>query len=228
VSSGLGPLVGRLPFDVPVVIGRDEAQRLARVELAKQDYAKDDQTLVQKVIQWLLDRIGDALDRATQTSPLGWFGLLGIVVLVVLVIVAVRRRTGALGRSAYDAAMFDVGDHSAADFRATAEAYAEAGAWAEALRARLRAVVRDLEERGLVDARPGRTADEIARDGGTALPTVAADLRAGARLFDDVWYGGRAADERSYQQLVALDRAVSSARPGGSARRDDRAPAVPR
>lgn len=221
-------VVARLPLDVPVVIGRDEAQRLARIELAKQGYARDDQTWVQKAITWLLVKIGELLDRASTTSPLGWFGLLGIAVVVALVIVAVRRRTGALGRSAYDAAQFDVGDRSAADFRAAAESYAASGAWAEAVRARLRAVVRDLEERGLVDARPGRTADEIARDGGTALPSVASGLRAGARLFDDVWYGGRPADEASYRQMVALDRDVAAARPGGTARRDPLAPAAPR
>ncbi len=224
----LGAVLARAPFDVPVVIGREEAQRLARLELARQEYQKDDQTWVQKAIQWLLDRINDVLDRATTTSPLGWFGLLGIVVLVVLIVVAVRRRTGALGRSAYDAAQFDVGDRSAADFRSAADAYAASGAWAEAVRARLRAVVRELEERGLVDARPGRTADEIARDGGTALPSVASGLRAGARLFDDVWYGGRPADARSYEQLVALGEAVSSAKPGGRAARDPLAPAAPR
>lgn len=225
---GLGTVLARLPLDVPVVIGREEAQRLARLELAKQEYAKDDETWVQKAITWLLERIDDVLERATSTSPLGGFGLLGIVALVVLVAVAVRRRTGPLGRAAYDAAQFDVGDRSAADFRAAAEAYAASGAWAEAVRARLRAVVRDLEERGLVDARPGRTADEIARDGGTALPSVATDLRAGARLFDDVWYGGRPADASSYQRMVALDRAVASARPGGGARRDPLSPAAPR
>lgn len=224
----LSTVVARLPLDVPVVIGREEAQRLARLELAKQEYAKDDQTWVQKAIAWLLDRIGDVLDRATTTSPLGWFGLLGIVAVVVLVVIAIRRRTGPLGRAAYDATQFDVGDRSAADFRAAAETYAASGAWAEAVRARLRAVVRDLEERGLVDARPGRTADEIARDGGTALPAVAGDLRAGARLFDDIWYGGRPADSASYQQLVALDRAVASAKPGGAARRDPLVPAAPR
>ena len=82
----LGAVLARAPFDVPVVIGREEAQRLARLELARQEYQKDDQTWVQKAIQWLLDRINDVLDRATTTSPLGWFGLLGIVVLVVLYI----------------------------------------------------------------------------------------------------------------------------------------------
>lgn len=218
----------RLPYDVPVVIGREEAQRLARVELARREYQQDDEPLVQRAIQWILDKVGAALDAASQTSPLGWFGLLGVILVVVLVVIAVRRRTGALSRAVRDRALFEVGDESASDFRAAAERYAAGGAWAEAVRARLRAVVKDLEERGLVDARPGRTADEIARDGGVALPSVAADLRAGARTFDDVWYGGRTADRRTYDQLVSLDRAVAAARPDGAGRRDDLSPAVPR
>jgi hypothetical protein len=228
VTAPLGVLAAVLPLDVPITIGREEAQRLARLELAKPEYARDDQTLVQRAISWLVDRINDVLDAATHSSPLGWFGLLGLALVLALVVVAVRRRTGALGRASNDAALFDVGLHSAADYRAAAERYAESGAWAEAVRARLRAVVRDLEERGLVDARPGRTADEIASEAGIALPSVAVDLRSGARAFDDVWYGGRLADAGTYDRLVAVDRAVAAARPGGTARRGDLAPAAPR
>ena len=120
------------------------------------------------------------------------------------------------------------GDRSAADFRADAERFAASGAWAEAVRSRLRAVVRELEERGLVDARPGRTADEIALDAGMRLPSVAADLRAAARLFDDVWYGGRTADSASYDPLVAVDEAVAVATPGAGAADARRPMAVPR
>jgi hypothetical protein len=228
VTAPLDVLAAALPLDVPITIGREEAQRLARLELAKPEYARDDQTLVQRAISWIVDRINEVLDAATHSSPLGWFGLLGLALVLGLVVVAVRRRTGALGRASHDAAIFDVGLHSAADYRAAAERYAASGAWAEAVRARLRAVVRDLEERGLVDARPGRTADEIASEAGVALPSVAADLRSGARAFDDVWYGGRVADAGTYDRLVAVDRAVAAARPGGTARRRDLAPAAPR
>ena len=44
---------------------------------------------------------------------------------------------------------------------------------------RYRALVRSLEERGLVDERPGRTADEAAAEGAAALPTAAGLLPAG-------------------------------------------------
>jgi len=224
------PLVvvtGRAPFDVPITLGRDEAQRLARIELANPAYTGDDEPWTQKVLRWVLERIARLLDTVGGSSPLGWFGILGVVALVVLVVVVVRRRTGTLTRGPASSALFTDADRTAADFRAEADSFATSGAWAEAVRARLRAVVRDVEERGLVDVRPGRTADEIARDAGRALPTVAADLRTAARLFDDVWYGGRTADSPSYDRLVAVDRAVASARPGDRAG-SDRTVAVPR
>jgi hypothetical protein len=217
-----------LPADVPVVIGRDAAQRLARVELARPEYAHQDETLVQRVISWILERIGDLLARVGGASPLAWFGIAGLIVLVVLVTVAVRRRTGSLGREPSAASLFTDDTRNARHYREDADRFAAAGAWAEAVRARLRAVVRDLEERDLVDARPGRTADEIARDAGAALPSVAGALHDGARTFDDVWYGGRTADATSYQRLVDLDTAVAAARPGDPVRRGMLAPAAPR
>lgn len=206
-------LAARLPVDVPVVLGRDEAQRLARLELARPEYAADGQPWTQRAIGWLLDRIAQLLQVVGGTSPLGWFGLLGLVLLVAVAAAAVRRRTGRLAVLRPASSPLDGGGRDADDLRAEAERLAAAGAWAEAVRARLRAVVRALEERGLVDARPGRTADEIAAEAGAALPAVAVDIRSAARIFDDVWYGGRPAGPAAYDRLVDLDRAVAVARP---------------
>ena len=216
-----------LPLDVPVDIGRDEATQLARLELAKPLYAGDDEPFVQRAIRWLLDRIAELLDRAAGTSPLGWFGLLGVAVLVALVVVAVRRRTGSLGRAGSDVLLLDGSTADAVAHRADAERFAAAGAYAEAVRSRLRAIVRELEDRGLVDARPGRTADEVARDAGRRLPSAASDLRLGARIFDDIWYGGRTADASAYARLVEIDATVTRARPA-SELLADLGPAAPR
>ena len=214
-------------FTVPVELGRDEAQRLARLELTNPQYQHDDESLVSKAIRWILDRISELMDRVSSSSPQFWLGAVGVVIVVVLLVVAIRRRTGPLKRAGGRAAAFELGDRSAAEHRAEAERLAASGAWAEAVRERLRAIVRDLEDRGLVDARPGRTADEIARDAGAALPSVAAPMRDGARYFDDVWYGGRSADADGYRRLVELDDATAAARPGARAGRDD-VLAVPR
>lgn len=218
----------RLPYDVPVDISREDAQRLARLELAKPEYTRQEESLVSRILTWIGDRINDALDAASGVSPLAWLGLLGLVVLVVLVVVAVRRRTGALSRST-SAPLFEGRERSAADHRKESERLAEAGAYAEAVRERLRAIVRDLQERGIVEDLPGRTADEIARDAGTVLPAASADLRSAARLFDDIWYGGRTADRAAYDRLVEVERIVRDARPGqGGGTSGDRPLAVPR
>ena len=79
---------------------------------------------------------------------------------------------------------------------------------------RLRATVRGLEERDLLDTRAGRTADEAAAEAGRALPTLADELRAAARTFDEVRYGGRTADAATDARLRTLDDAVRRTKPG--------------
>ncbi len=148
---------------------------------------------------------------ATPGGP-GW--LVVLVLLVVAAGVAVRLRVGPLAtRAAGDLALFGGRPRSAAEHRAAADAHAARGDWAGAVRERLRAVIRSLEERAVLDERPGRTADEAAAEAGAALPSCAADLRRAARLFDDVWYGGRAADAGSDAALRDLDQKVRAARP---------------
>jgi hypothetical protein len=85
-----------------------------------------------------------------------------------------------------------------------------AGQWAEAIRERLRAIARDLEERVILDPRPGRTADELAREAGAVLPV---DLGPGVQVFDEVWYGDRPGTAEGYQLLKDLDEAVRKAKP---------------
>ncbi len=77
----------------------------------------------------------------------------------------------------------------------------------------MRALVRALEDRAVLDPRPGRTADEAATEAGRSLPAHASRLRAAARVFDDVTYGGRTADAAAYQRLCALDRDIETAKP---------------
>jgi hypothetical protein len=199
---------------VPVQLDRELARRLAESELARPEYQRDRPGLLERAATWLLDRLGELLDRAGDVSPGGWPGLLATLVVLVLVAVAIRLRTGPLAASGGgDRVVVVGGSHSAARHRAVADALAAQQAWAAAVRERLRAVVRDLEERGLLDPRPGRTADEVAREAGAILPVCAADLREAARLFDDVWYGARPATAEHDRFLRGLDERVRAARP---------------
>ena len=199
---------------VPVDLGRDEAARLAREELAKQVYRDAGPGLVERLVRWLLEQAGRLLDGAAGVSPGGYSGLIVVLLLVAAAVVAVRLKVGPLGRrAARDEALFVGRTRTAAQHRAAADAHAAAGAWAEAVRERLRAVVRSLEQRAVLDERAGRTADEAAAEAGRALPSCAAGLRAAAVLFDEIWYGGRPAGPESYAALRDLDAQVQAARP---------------
>ena len=199
---------------VPVDLGRDEAAQLAREELAKQVYRDAGPGLVERLVRWLLEQAGRLLDGAAGVSPGGYSGLVVVLLLVAAAVVAVRLKVGPLGRrAAREEALFVGRTRTAAQHRAAADAHAAAGSWAEAVRDRLRAVVRSLEERAVLDERAGRTADEAAADAGRALPSCAAGLRAAAVLFDEIWYGGRPAGPESYAALRDLDAQVQAARP---------------
>lgn len=199
---------------VPVDLGRDEAAQLAREELAKQVYRDAGPGLVERLVRWLLEQAGRLLDGAAGVSPGGYSGLVVVLLLVAAAVVAVRLKVGPLGRrAAREEALFVGRTRTAAQHRAAADAHAAAGAWAEAVRERLRAVVRSLEERAVLDERAGRTADEAAAEAGRALPSCAAGLRAAAVLFDEIWYGGRPAGPESYAALRDLDAQVQATRP---------------
>lgn len=199
---------------VPVDLTAEEAREAAERELADPIYHQDDPSLLGRGLKWLLTELGELLRRAEDASPGGYAGLVAIAVLAVLAVVAIRLQLGPIARTATsDSALFDQAPRSAAEHRATADAHAADGAWADAVRERLRAIVRGLEERDLLEARPGRTADEAAAEAGRVLLACATGLREAAELFDEVWYGGRAATAWMDERLRAVDAEVARNRP---------------
>jgi hypothetical protein len=202
-----------LPLAVPVELGREAARDAAREELSRQVYQQARPGLAQRALQWLYEHVLELLDNVGSASPGGFAGVIAIVLLIVAAIVAVRLRVGPFGKARRtEDALFVGGPRSAAEYRRAADAHAAAGESADAVRERLRAVIRSLEERALLDPRPGRTADEAALEAGAALPECAASLRAAARVFYEIWYGGRAASAASDQVLRDLDEQVRTSR----------------
>jgi hypothetical protein len=78
-------------------------------------------------------------------------------------------------------------------FLALADRLAADGRYAEAVRERLRAIVRELVDLGVIENRPGWTVTELARAAGYARPPVRPSLDAASLLFSDLWYGQRPA-----------------------------------
>ena len=194
--------------------GRDEAADAARRELGRPQYDQAQPPLLLRLVGRLLRALGDLLD-GLGGLPGGPLGTVLLLALLAGLVAAVVVRLGRPGRPGAPPPLFAGARALTADgHRAAAEQAAADGRWPDAVRERLRAVVRDLEARGVLDPRPGRTAGEVARDGGAALPPVADDLRRAAAVFDDVWYGGRPAGPASYDVLVQLDDRVRGARAG--------------
>ncbi|MFD4631913.1 DUF4129 domain-containing protein [Streptomyces sp. NPDC058284] len=211
---GAAPLLPRTGDDPPVTISRDPAREAAERELSKPMYHENDPSLLQRALNRFWGWVDDLFSAASGVTPGGGLGLLVILIAVVLVALALWWRLGTPRRAAASApALFDDRPRSAAEHRAASEAHAARAHWNQAVQERMRAVVRALEERALLDPRPGRTADEAAAEAGRTLPAHADRLRSAAHEFDDVTYGGRTADEAAYLRLAGLDRDLEHTKP---------------
>lgn len=198
----------------PVTIPRGTARDAARRELSKGMYHDGDPSLFQRAVTRVWNWFGDLLDAAAGITPGGGLGLTVIVLLAVGIAAALWWRLGSPRRNPTSSApLFDAGPRTAAEHRATAAAHAAQGHWNRAVQERMRAVVRSLEERALIEPRPGRTADEAAAEAAASLPGHTDRLHTAARQFDDVAYGGRSADEAAYERLAALDEDLERTRP---------------
>ncbi|CAM5588401.1 Membrane protein OS=Streptomyces microflavus OX=1919 GN=Smic_29150 PE=4 SV=1 [Streptomyces microflavus] len=196
---------GDIPVDTPC-----PTREAAESELSKPMYHENDPNFLQRGLNHVWDWVAGVFDAAAGAAPGGPAGLVVLVLVVIGLAVALWWRPGTPQRSSRpaDALFENDGPRSAAQHRAAADTAALR--WTEAVQERMRAIVRSLEERALLDPRPGRTADEAAAEAGRALPDHATRPRSAARDFDDVTYGGRTA---AYLALRALDTELDEAKP---------------
>ncbi|WP_254389008.1 DUF4129 domain-containing protein [Streptomyces sp. AC550_RSS872] len=207
-------LLARSDGEPPLTIPRDPAREAARRELSKGMYHENDPSWFQRALDAFWGWVEDLFSSTSTVTPGGPLGLVVVVLLIVAVLGALWWRLGTPRRQpTSSAALFDDRPRSAAEHRAAAEAHAAQGHWNQAVQERMRAIVRSLEERALLDVRPGRTADEAAAEAGRSLPSHTDRLRAAARDFDDVTYGGRTATQHSYQRIAELDSALENTKP---------------
>lgn len=190
-------------------IDRDAAHEAAQRELAKPIYPKA--SLTDRFSEWLQDLLYRIAQEGSQL-PGGWFTIsVLLIILAVAIVVAVRiaRRTMRTDRGG-EQALLDSRERTAAQYRATAELHAAQGDWSPAIRNRLRAIARQLEEDHVLEAVPGRTATELAADAGAAVPALATELADAAIAFNDVSYGEQPGTEAGYRMIADLDDRVRS------------------
>lgn len=205
-------------------IDRETAHELAQRELAKPIYPKT--SLMDRIGEWIEELLYRIILKGSEI-PGGWLTIMVLAIVVVVAFVVAVRIAGRTMRTkrGIDTGLFGVHELSAAEHRATAEAYASQGNWAAAIRHRVRAVARHLEETGMLNPIPGRTANELARDAGELLPAFDGQLRRAATVFNDVTYGEQPGTEPHYRLVAELDDALRRhANPTGA---DPSTPAVP-
>src|SRR5260221_5513584 len=170
MPSGLLSSAGR------PLIGRRTGQRLARHELAEV-------SIWQRILAWL----GKLVSNAGTAVPGGWFGLIALAILVVLAVTAVLywlRPT--MSRRARAESVLGGEPMTAQDYRRAAERLAAAGDYGDAIVETVRAIAADLDERGVLPPRPGRTADELAVEAGRELPRPSEGPPIAAQPFHDI------------------------------------------
>ncbi|MES1169502.1 MAG: DUF4129 domain-containing protein, partial [Leifsonia sp.] len=144
--------------------------------------------------------------------------VVGIVALLLVIAFLVFGLPRISRRSAAEGAVFSQHDsRDAADLRRDAERAAASGNYTLAIAELFRALARGLDERALVSSFPGSTASDLAARAATVFPDAAARLRDAAAAFDGVRYLGAVGRVEQWEQLVALERELRSARPA----RDD-------
>jgi hypothetical protein len=202
-----------LPGDVPVEVGREQGQRLAELELADPAFRAAQPGPLQRAIEWLVDQVSELARQAGEAAPGGWLGIVGFILVIVIAVLFVRWRVGPVRASG--AVTFTVDPQvSAAQYRSRAEELCAQGHWEAATSQRMRALVRASQERALIDAHPGWTADEVATSVGGQLPGCAAALAEAARTFDEVRYGRRPGSAEGYRTVVAADDLLQASDPG--------------
>ncbi|BDZ42904.1 hypothetical protein GCM10025865_22030 [Paraoerskovia sediminicola] len=217
----LAPLLGA---DVPVTPAPEVAQEWIRNELARPEYGEN-QNLIGRFLDWLGQLGGDAPSIPGSVLIVAVVAVVVAVALALLVTGRVRRSSRAPAQST----VLEDDGRTAEQIGSAADAARRAGDWTTAVLERFRAIVRSLEERVIIDDRPGRTAHEVSGDARARLPQASAALEAAGALFDDVCYGkvvvGRAEsdamDACASSVAQARPRADRAARPVGAVSTDD-------
>ncbi|WP_258726434.1 DUF4129 domain-containing protein [Cellulomonas sp. NS3] len=210
-----GALLASRAADVPVEPGADEARRWLERELLEPVY-DDRPSLLERILDWVGSLFDDVpvLGLDGRTAALVVVVLLAVVAGIALWVAGPVRRARRPGGGGVVLGGDDT--RTATQLRAAADAAAARGDWHAAVAERFRAVVRSLEERTVLDERPGRTAHEAVEAAASRLPSSASALRDAGRLFDDVVYGDQPADPADDARLREVDAAVAAERPLGT------------
>jgi hypothetical protein len=182
--------------------------------LSRAEYQEADPGLVRRILSFLGEWLGRALENIVGAGEQNVVGTTVIVVvtlvtvfLVLWFVRGVRRDPG------QDVALSGTPGRPPREWLAEAEEHERAGRWREALRCRYRLLLARLAAQGLVDEVPGRTSGEYLAEATQSVPAAAADLRGVTLAFERVWYGNHPVGGAEVGQVAeAVERVDAVAR----------------
>ncbi|WP_170166850.1 DUF4129 domain-containing protein [Actinomyces bovis] len=204
----------------PATPDADSARQAAQEELAKPVYHPRP-SLLQLIWRWFRKQI-ENYDLLPDSLPT-WVSMLIVLAATTLllgVLVILLSRFTRVRRKRRSEALFDADLRDAATLTRDADAAAQASDFATAVVERFRAIIRSLDERGLLEDYPGMTAHEAATLAREALTNARSkhgarlvldhQLQEAGNLFDAVRYGESAPTKQQDQWMRDLAAQVES------------------
>jgi len=203
-------------------VNPDEVQREVEEVLSRPEFDYGP-SWWERAIEWLAELLEDLLGPLLPgagtfgggaSSLVAWIIIVVAAGLVVFAVVrAVRNRRAR--RSSDDPTPFEVEvdlARPASHWRVEAERLEAAGEWREALRARVRQLVRTLTDEDLVTDSAGRTTVELRGELAVSAPGALDDVDVVFGRFESVWYGGAGHGADDHAAVIRhLESAVRAA-----------------
>lgn len=204
-----GPVPAGPPLDP------DEARARVLEELGKSEY--DDSP---GFVAWLLSTIenwlAEMMDGVDGTSAVLTGVTVALALALIIAAVLVLRRTGLLRRSPALEVSAELDAEpvlTGAELRQASRDAIGAGRTDDGTVLALRALVRDLEERTLLDVAAGMTAHEAAVRAAAAFPELHGRLQRGADAFDTAAYSHRSTTAKQADDLLRLAEYIAESSP---------------
>ena len=205
MRSSPGEHLVRSGLDDAAPVDPEAARDAARDILSGAEYAEPEPGPVERVVDWVFERIGSFLGTLTGGGPgsvIGWIVVIALVAGAALLIVRALR-VPALGRIA-DRDGLRYGTETRWDpalWLEESARLARAGDRRGALRCRHQAMLATMVSEGVVDDVPGRTAGEYGSLLGLRLPDLHAEIDELTDRFQAAWYGGHPVSDADLERF---------------------------
>ena len=229
--------VGSVGAQEPSGPADPEATRSEVRELLSGDEYSYEPSWMERFFEWLGEQLEELFPAPEPTAGGGVFvGGIGAVLAYVIIIVAVLavvaaivyvlvRRVRRVEPVEEPESTIEV-EHrrSVRQWQGDAATHEAAGEWKEAVRARYRALVRELTDRRQLPDVAGRTTGELRADLAATTPEATADFDTASLLFELPWYADAPTGPAENEQFrVAAAAVLAAPRPSVGASSDDEA-----